>query len=154
MAGRTGSLGKAACAAAAEACACHNLRKASRAVTQLFNASLLPTGLRSTQFAMLAVVRAEEPVTLGQLAQALVMDRSTLSRNLQPLYRKGLLRIGRTSGERLGRVRLTAKGQRVLSAALPLWKRAQKQFEEQVGAVKSRTLLELLPRAADVSTGG
>src|SRR6266568_2690129 len=79
-------------------CACSNVRKAARAVTQLFDEMLQPTGLRSTQFTLLVAVAllGEAPVT--QMARALVMDRTTLARNLKPCVRQGSsrLRQGRT----------------------------------------------------------
>jgi len=74
-------------------CACSNVRKAARAVTQLFDELLQPTGLRSTQFTLLVAVAllGEAPVT--QLSRALVMDRTTLARNLKPLESLGLLTV-------------------------------------------------------------
>ena len=81
-----------------ETCACLNVRKAARAVTQLYDEVLQPTGLRSTQFNLLVAVAlaGEAPVT--RLAEALVMDRTTLARNLKPCVRQGSsrLRQGRT----------------------------------------------------------
>lgn len=135
---------KGACQAAAAACACFNLRKASRAVTQLFNAALQPSGLRSTQFVLMVVVRAEEPVSLPRLAHALVMDRSTLSRNLKPLEREGLLRATRSPERRGALVRLTPKGLRRLTEAVPLWEDAQKGFVERLGEARWGTLLSAL----------
>src|SRR5258707_7844695 len=74
-------------------CTCSNVRKAARAVTQLVDEGLQPTGLRSTQFTLLVAVAllGEAPVT--QLAEELVMDRTTLARNLKPLESQGLLTI-------------------------------------------------------------
>src|SRR6516225_7986548 len=66
-----------------EYCACSNLRRAARAVTQLFDAELKPTGIRSTQFVLLVAIAELAPISLGRLAQILVIDRTTLSRSLR-----------------------------------------------------------------------
>jgi hypothetical protein len=82
-----------ACAQAAAVCACFNFRKASRAVTQHFDEQLQPTGLRSTQLVILLAVAVYESSGMAELARALVMDRSTLTRNLRPLINQGLLTL-------------------------------------------------------------
>src|SRR5256885_14185152 len=91
-------------------CACSNVRKAARAVTQLYDEVLQPTGLRSTQFNLLVAVglAGEAPVT--RLAEALVMDRTTLARNLKPCVRQGLLTIEAGAGRRRHPGRLTGGG--------------------------------------------
>ena len=126
-------ISKEDCAAAVEACACFNFRKASRAVTQLYNNALQPSGLRSTQFVLLAVVHTEEPVALPRLAKELVLERRALPPNPQPLERLGLLKVTRGQGRQGTVVRLTAKGRRTLSAAVPLWEKAQQTFVEALG---------------------
>jgi len=131
-------------------CACFNLRKASRTVTQHFDAVLQPSGLRSTQFVLLVVAYAEEPVSLPRLAQALVLDRSTLTRNLKPLERDGLLRLERPAGGRGAVVRISAKGRRVLAATVPLWEKAQTSFVASLGAQRWGRLLEGLTAAVNV----
>jgi DNA-binding MarR family transcriptional regulator len=133
-----------ACKAAAAACACFNLRKASRAVTQLFNAALQPSGLRSTQFVLMVVVRAEEPVSLPRLARALVMDRSTLSRNLKPLERRGLVEVARADESRGATIKLTRKGLAVLAETVPLWEVAQRRFVGSMGEDRWGALLSAL----------
>ncbi len=75
------------------ACTCANLRKAARAVTQVYDQALRPTGLKATQFTMLATLSNRGDLPLSRLAEALVMDRTTLTRNLKPLVGKGLVRI-------------------------------------------------------------
>jgi len=107
-----------------ESCACLNVRKAARAITQLFDEVLQPTGLRSTQFPLLVVVAllGEAPVT--QLAEELVMDRTTLARNLKPLESQGLLTIEAGTDRRRHLVRLTERGRQALARALPSWEQA------------------------------
>ena len=114
-------------------CACLNVRKAARAVTQLFDEVLQPTGLRSTQFPLLVVValRGEAPVT--QLAEELVMDRTTLARNLKPLESEGLLTIEAGTDRRRHLVRLTERGLQALARALPYWEQAQHQVVTRLG---------------------
>lgn len=109
-------------------CACYNLRRASRAVTQLFDAHFEEVGLKATQFTVLAVLawREADLPTVSELAETLVLEQSSLSRNLAVLERQGLVRLlpGREDRrERL--VSLTRAGQRVLAKGFPVWKRAQ-----------------------------
>src|SRR5260221_14547491 len=91
-------------------CACSNVRKAARAVTQLFDEVLQPPGLRSTQFPLLVAVasRGEAPVT--QLSRELVMDGTTLARNLKPLETLGLLPIEPGTDRRRHQARRTERG--------------------------------------------
>jgi DNA-binding MarR family transcriptional regulator len=137
-------------AEAARVCACFNFRKASRAVTQLFDNMLQPGGLRSTQFVILVAVAVEGTARLPGLARMLNVDRSTLTRNLQPLAREGLLRISGTRGERASSVRLTPKGERVLVATVPLWEKAQKAFVDRLGGKRWQAMLGDLNRVVSV----
>src|SRR5919106_4818042 len=77
----------------ASRCACFNLRKATRAVTQLYDDALRPSGLRCTQFSLLTLLRASGTVAMTELAEDAVMDRTTLARNLDILEREGLVRV-------------------------------------------------------------
>lgn len=140
-------------AEAARVCACFNFRKASRAVTQLFDAVLQPSGLRSTQFVILVRIGADGRPNLPDLARHLNVDRTTLTRNLQPLAREGLLRISEGREERASIVRLTPKGERALAATVPLWEKAQKRFVEQFGGQRWPSMLEDLHRVVDAAHG-
>jgi DNA-binding MarR family transcriptional regulator len=122
-------------------CACSNVRKAARAVTQLFDEVLQPVGLRSTQFTLLVAVEllAEAPVT--QLSQALVMDRTTLARNLKPLESMGFLTIEAGTDRRRHLVRLTESGRNALARALPYWEQAQQQVVTHLGHEQWHALL-------------
>lgn len=133
-------------AEAARVCACFNFRKASRAVTQLFDNTLQPGGLRSTQFVILVAVAVEGAARLPELARMLNVDRSTLTRNLQPLAREGLLRVSDTRGERASSVKLTKKGERALMSTIPLWEKAQTTFVEKLGGRRWQAMLEGLNR--------
>ncbi len=81
------------------------------------------------------------------------IDRTTLTRNLQPLAREGLLRISARRGERASAVRLTPKGERALVAAVPLWEKAQRRFVERVGEERWPSMLLDLDRAAAAAHG-
>ena len=136
----------AACAEAAKVCACFNLRKASRAVSKLYDDTLQPIGLRSTQFVTILAVHLHEPIGLSPLAREMVADRSTLTRNLNILERGGLIR-SKTAGARTRLYALTDKGRRVLADGIPLWEKAQTTFVEQLGAKQWTGMLTSLDAA-------
>ncbi len=106
-------------------CICGNLRKTARAVTQLYDEVLRPTGLRITQFGILGATMAMEPVTVSRLAEATVTDRTTLTRNLKLLHKQGLIRVLPGNDRREREVTLTARGRDALVTALPHWQTAQ-----------------------------
>src|SRR3981189_1732260 len=123
--------------AAHAACTCGSLRKASRRISQFYDTALAPAGIKSTQFSILSEVERgsfSEPVTMSELASAMVMDRSPLGHNLRPLERDDLivLRQARHDG-RKRYVELTAKGKSLLPRARRLWRRAENRFETIFG---------------------
>ena len=117
-----------------ETCACHRLRVAARGVTRDYDEGLRPVGLRATQVALLAAIAAEGASSMASLARALGMDRSTLTRNVTPLERDGLLELGGEGWRRSRALALTPKGRARLEAALPLWERAQRRLRQKLGA--------------------
>jgi len=74
-------------------CTCFNLRKTARAVTHLFDEALRPCGLHATQFTLLAAIASKDDPTITELSKALVMDRMTLTRNLNPLQKNGWVEV-------------------------------------------------------------
>ena len=130
-----------------ETCACFNLRKSARLVTQIYDHKLRTAGIRATQFTILMAIQANAPIAIQALARIMVMDRTTLARNLKPLVRRGLLVIMPGRDRRVRLVRLTAKGQKVLSRALPLWKAAQAEFRHKLGPANLDTMLDVLSQA-------
>ncbi len=134
------------CAAAVKSCACFNFRKASRAVTQLFDETLQPAGLRSTQLVILLAVAVNDRRNSAQLARELVMDRSTLVRNLRPLLRRGLLKMTPGQDRRTRIISLTKRGRESVAKSIPLWEEAQAKFVEQIGSQRWRRLLNELPK--------
>lgn len=109
----------------ATSCACFNLRKAARAVTSLYDAELQPSGLRSTQATLLMVIAIAGTPTISRLAERLVMDRTTLARDLKPLADQGLVEITPGSDRRYREVQLTDAGRAKLREIIPLWEQAQ-----------------------------
>jgi DNA-binding MarR family transcriptional regulator len=131
-------------------CNCLALRQAARHVTQFYDQLLAPTGLRTTQFSILAKLRRLGALTINGLAKELVMDRTTLGRNIQPLEREGLIAVvtGRTD-RRSKELQLTEEGRARLRAAVAGWRAAQERFEAAFGAERA---LELRTILHEVST--
>ncbi len=127
--------------AVATTCTCFNLRKASRLVTHLFDEKLKPTGLLGTQFTILIAIASIGSGTISGLAEGLVMDRTTVTRNLKPLERDGLIQIERGQDQRERVVKLTQAGQDRLAQAFPLWQQAQAQIIEALGQQDWENLL-------------
>ncbi len=130
------------------ACVCHALRAVTRAITQLYDELLRPSGLRVTQFSILGRLSQVGPATVTQLTDMLVMDQTTMTRNLKLLEHEGLIERVTQADARVKSVRLTAKGRKALRAAFPLWQQAQQRVLQQVGAESwaetHRRLLDLL----------
>ncbi|MFQ5589440.1 MAG: MarR family winged helix-turn-helix transcriptional regulator, partial [Nitrospiria bacterium] len=114
-------------------CACFNLRKTTRAVTQYYDRMMKSTGLRGTQFTILATLAEAGTVPMTQLAKFLIMDRTTLTRNLRPLEKQGYLNIARGGDLRVRNIRLTDKGRKALEKAKPLWENAQENILNKLG---------------------
>jgi DNA-binding MarR family transcriptional regulator len=123
-------------------CACFKVRKAARAVTKLYEEVLRPIGLRATQFSLLMAARVIGPVTVVKLAQITVMDRTTLTRNLQILEKRRLIEIKPGEDRREREVTLTALGMEVLAKAVPLWEEAQDRVRQGLGEEKMRNLMD------------
>lgn len=142
---QNGNLSPQLCRKVLRVCGSFNLRKASRSVSQLYDDILLPTGLRSTQVAILATLAVEQEFSVTRLARELVLSPSTLSRNLRPLERDGLVDT-HNAGRRGKSVRLTADGKRALLHAVPYWQKAQDKFIALVGAADWKELTERLAK--------
>jgi DNA-binding MarR family transcriptional regulator len=141
-------------AAAVKDCTCFNLRKAARAVTQLYDEFLRPSKLRATQFSLLAAINLHGTATITQLAEATVMDRTTLKRNLELLEREGLVRIRPGEDARVREVSLTQTARDRLAAALPLWEKAQAHVTERLGRARTQRFLSDLSAAVAAAQPG
>jgi len=146
----------------AEDCNCFAVRSAARHVSQFYDRFLAPTGLRTTQFSILAKLNRKGPLTINELAKDMVMDRTTLGRNVRPLERDGLIAIeAAQSDRRAKKLRLTNAGEKRLRAAIKTWSRAQARFEMTFGARRAAELHGLmravvtteLPAMAEASNG-
>ena len=134
-----------------ENCMCHRTRMAARAVTGLYDEMLRSIGLRATQLDVLVSVGGGDVVSITSLAKFMGMDRSTLKRNLAPLEREGLIRMGVEGWRRSRTVEITERGRSRLRKALPLWNKAQETLRRKLGNRKwdvIRSDLDDLIRAA------
>lgn len=125
-------------------CVCGRLRRASRALTRLYDEALEPIGLTVTQFSVMrTLARQAQPPTLAELAEATAHEKSALWRTLQPLVRKGWIEATSVEGERGQRLALTGAGGARLQKALPHWRTAQARVSAALGA-REAALIELL----------
>jgi len=128
-----------------QVCNCLALRQAARHVTQFYDQCLAPTGLRTTQFSILAKLKRLGPMTINALARELVMDRTTLGRTMLQLERDGFISIeDRTLDRRSKELHLTKAGADRLRAAGKLWREAQTQFEAAFGGERAAKLRDEL----------
>jgi len=124
-------------------CNCTALRKASRRISQLYDTALAPSGLKTTQRAILAEIGRSQPTTVGELAEALVMDSGALAHTLKPLERDGLVAVAVDPDDRRNRlITLTRRGRAKLAKTDALWAKAQRGFAAAFGRADSRALRE------------
>lgn len=129
-------------------------RKATRHVSQLYDAILAPSGLRGTQRAILVRIARSEALTMGELAAAMVLDRTALTHNLKPLQRDGLVSVATDKDDRRSRrVRLTKRGEAALAESQDAWRQAQARFEAAFGAKQAADLRQTLELVASLEFG-
>jgi DNA-binding MarR family transcriptional regulator len=129
----------------AEECNCFAVRSAARHVSQFYDQLLMPIGLRTTQFSILVKLKKRGPQTINALAEQMVMDRTTLGRNILPLERDGLIEVRPVPSDRRAKeLHLTNAGEKRLQAALKAWAQAQTQFEATFGTKRAAELRGLL----------
>ena len=116
-----------------ESCACQKVRMAARAVTRAYDDALRPVGLRATQLAILVAITVEGAMSITALAKFMIMDRSTLTRNLRPLEEEGLVAVGPEGWRRSRTIEVTKKGRLRMGEALPIWKQAQDTLRRKLG---------------------
>jgi len=116
-----------------KSCVCLTVRKAARAVTQHYCVFMTQTGLKESQFSILAVLAQTGPLIMGALAEILVMDRTTLTRTLRPLKNHKLVDIVPGKDSRTREIHITKTGQTKLNNALPHWHAAQQSLLDQYG---------------------
>ncbi len=135
-------------------CLCANFRRASRALTLLYDQALRPLGLRATQFTVLQALSLAGEVTQGKLGRILAMDSTTLTRTLEILTRNGWI-AGRHGKDRRERwLRLAGGGEAQLQGALPRWQKVQARLRLRFGTKGWDSLLQLTNEVTKVATKG
>ncbi len=129
-------------------CVCLNLRKVSRAITQMYDEALRPSGLRSTQLPVLVTLVSIGPTTVNNLADELVMDRTSLSRLLRPLVTRGLIKMTPGQDRRTRELSIAPKGRGIVAIAIPMWDEVQDEVLERLGQRRWQDLSENLSVAA------
>lgn len=125
-------------------CCCFNMRKVMRAVTQFFDRYLESADIRSTQFTLLVALSSINAKTLTEIAENLVMDRTTLTRNLKPLEKLELITTIQPLDKRSKAYVLTEKGKAIVIKAIPLWEEAQQNIVNALGAEKYNHIVKEL----------
>jgi DNA-binding MarR family transcriptional regulator len=128
----------------ASPCTCSRLRRATRAVTQLYDDALEPVGLRVTQLSLLRTLQRQGTLRIGDLAACTLLDRTALSRNLDPLAEKKWVAIAAGRDARTREVTLTRDGIAAIAAAAPLWDRVQREVARHVGRERLDDLYAVL----------
>lgn len=122
-------------------CLCLASRMAARTITRRFDRALRKQGIRITQFSMLALLHLRGPLTIGALSDALGVERTTLTRNLGPVEREGLVTVRSDVKDARARiVALTAKGRAALAKAFPSWRAVQAELMSEIGAEAAASL--------------
>jgi DNA-binding MarR family transcriptional regulator len=127
-----------------ERCVCSVLRQATRTVTALYDAELSDVGLTITNYSLLVRIDANDKIGVSALAENLYMDRTTLTRNLNPLLQAGLIVVMTDTDRRRRLLRVTAEGQAILKRAFKCWRRAQQKFKMRFGDARSTALFDIL----------
>jgi DNA-binding MarR family transcriptional regulator len=131
-------------------CTCMRLRKASRRVSQIYDRSLEEAGMTVTQYGLLGYLARYDGASIGTLADKLIMDPTTLTRNLRPLERQGFVSVKPDAHDKRSRcLHLTARGRDAFEAAKPAWARAQRQVEKALGELETPALNAALDRVLE-----
>jgi DNA-binding MarR family transcriptional regulator len=124
-------------------CFCASLRQATRIITQLYDGVLRPVGLTSTQYNLLEAIGMVPEIRTGEIAGALAMDSTTVTRSLKLIENAGWIRAAAVEDRRERRWTLTARGKAKLASAHPYWQTAQKRVSEALGGAEAARLQEL-----------
>src|SRR4029077_406018 len=132
-------------------CASFNFRRVARAVTRFYDQALERCGIRSTQFTILVGVAKTQPTSISALADLLVIDSTTLTRSLRLLKKHGLLAVSERASKRQRFLTLTPAGEHILAESLPVWRKAQEQWVQDLGAEYWSSFRSELERLAHVA---
>lgn len=127
-------------------CTCYRLIKAARLATRMYDQQLQPSGLNVGQFALLSTLGHMSGNSITQISKILATDRTTLTRNLSPLQRLGLVEVREGKDRRSRALHLTDKGKAAFKVAVPLWRKAQKRVERALGPTERDSLHAVLDR--------
>ncbi|NDV01914.1 MarR family winged helix-turn-helix transcriptional regulator [Pseudoroseicyclus tamaricis] len=131
-------------------CLCLHAQRAARALARRFDLAFRPLGLTNGQFSLLMALNRPEPPRMGDVANLLAMDRTTLTAALKPLERRGLLAVEPDDSDRRARrLRLTQEGRMLLGEALPIWREEHASLDAQVDAPGLVATLMAVTAAAD-----
>ena len=134
-------------------CVCARVRKASRAMTAIYDRFLGPADLRVTQFSLLNNIKRLEQATITTLSERMLMDKTTLARNVRLLEKKGLIRIKTGKDRRFKEISVTKKGADSLAMARPLWVQAQKYVVTSMGKNRMDQLIADLSTLSGIPAG-
>jgi len=126
------------------------LRRAARAVSRQYSAALKSSGLQGTQFSVLFILNSAGSLSITELANNMGLDRTSMSRNLNPLRQQGFISVADEGWHRTRAVSITSEGKKALRKALPLWRQAQADFIEHMGQSDTKVLISLLRQASTV----
>ncbi len=127
----------------ANRCLCSKLRATSRVVSRTYGEALRPIDLKPNQMTILVAISLMGPVSITQLSEKLLMERTTLTRNLKPLEKSAYIQVNDGYG-RIRELTLTDQGRAILDKAKPLWKNAQEKLIQQLGQDQSDMMSDLL----------
>lgn len=128
-----------------ERCACGNVRKTTRTITQFYDRHIQSTGLRSTQISLLINIYLHENISVGELGAILLMDQTTVTRNIDILRKHGYITITKEEADaRKKSIAITDSGVKKIAEAMPLWEQAQAHIEQGLGKERFRDFLRML----------
>ena len=132
-------------------CTCLKLRRASQAITKVYDQYLEPSGIKISQYSILSSISYLQPVSVSDLASYLRLDRTTLVRNLKLIEQKGFISDLAKTGSRNRELTLTESGKAALRSAIPLWKDAQNYLEQYLGTEDLSALSSMLLKIEELS---
>ena len=133
-------------------CLLLNFREVCRSLTQIYETELKKIGLYSTQYTLLVSLKLHEPKQISILAKEIGLDRTTLTRNLSLLIKKGYVCYEKSSDSRKKIVKITNEGENVLDYAFPIWKNVQSKFENLLGKEKFYEIINNLKKMQELNS--
>ena len=133
-------------------CLLLNFREVCRSLTQIYEAELKKIGLYSTQYTLLVSLKLHEAKQISSLAKEIGLDRTTLTRNLSLLIKKGYVAYEKSADSRQKIVKITNEGENILDKAFPIWKNVQGRFEELLGNEKFQEIITNLKSMQELNS--